>query len=50
VRNAPEFAQIKIPAVGIFGQAVFVDALEQQVIAGHAFRAADDFTITLGGQ
>ena len=37
VGDAAVLAQIKIPFVGFFGQTGFVDALEQQVVTGHAF-------------
>jgi len=46
--NAAELAQVKIPAIGLFRQAVLMDALEQQVVAGHAFRTADDLAIAFG--
>ena len=48
--NAAVFAEIKIPLEGFFGQIVLVNALQEQVVRGHALRSADDFAVAFGGQ
>src|ERR1700691_490335 len=50
VRDAAVLAEIKIPLEGFFGQIVLVDALQEQVVRGHALRSSDDFAITFGGK
>src|SRR5580704_15232271 len=46
VRNAAVLAEIKIPLERFLGQIVFMNALKQQVVRGHALRSADDLAIT----
>src|SRR5579859_3612224 len=50
MRDAAELAQIEIPFESFFGQAVLVNALQQQFVRRHALRAADDFSVAFGGQ
>src|SRR6266536_6141809 len=45
VRDAAVFAQVKIPLESFLGEVVLVDALEEQVVGGHALRASDDFSV-----
>src|SRR3984885_16213632 len=47
VRNAAVFAEIKIPLEGFLRQIVLVNALQQQIIRGHALRSANDLAIAL---
>src|SRR5208337_5332233 len=42
VRDAAVLAEIKIPLESFFGQIVLMNALQEQVVGGHALRSADD--------
>ena len=48
VRNAAVLAEIKIPLESFFGQIVLVNALQEQIMRGHALRSADDFAVAFG--
>ncbi len=50
VRDAAVLAEIKIPLEGFFGQIVLVNALQEQIVGGHALRSADDFAVAFGGE
>ena len=50
VRHGAVAAQVEVPVEGFLGQLVLLDALEQQVVVGHALAAADDLAVALGGE
>src|SRR5215472_642724 len=50
VGNATILAQIEIPLEGFLGQPVLVNALEEQIVRGHALRAADDLSVAFRRQ
>src|ERR1035437_6900781 len=50
VGDAAGFAGIEIPLESFFRQIVLVNALQEQVVRGHALRSTDDFAVAFGGQ
>ena len=50
VRHAAVAAQVQIPAECLFGQIVFAQPLQQQIVVGDALAAADDFAVAFGGE
>ena len=50
VGDAAVAAQVEIPLEGFFGQVVVLDAGVEQLVAGDALRASDDFAVAFGGQ
>ena len=50
VGDAAVAAQVEVPLEGFLGEVVLFDAGVEQLIAGDALRAADDFAVALGGE
>src|SRR6185295_10640281 len=50
VRNAAEFAQVKVPLESLFGKAMLLNPLYQQIVRGHALRSADDLSMSFRRQ
>src|SRR6266404_6582543 len=48
MRHAAVAAQVEIPLEGLFGQVVFAQALQEQIVIVDALAAADDFAVTFG--
>src|SRR5262245_35364923 len=48
VRERAEAAQVEVPAERLLGQAVLVDALQQQLAVREALSPADDLAVALG--
>ena len=46
VRHRPELAQVEVPFKRLARQFVFLNALHQQIVTGHALSTSDDFSIT----
>ncbi len=43
-------AQVEVPLEGVEGKLVLLDAALEEVVAGDALGAADDFAVALGGE
>jgi len=45
MRHAAVAAQVEIPLEGLFGQVVFAQAFQKQIVIVNALAAADDFAV-----
>ena len=50
VGDAAVAAEVQVPLEGCLGELVLFDAVVQELVAGDALGAADDFTIAFGGE